>query len=140
MRQSQVRDDVQLHALEQRGGLRGEELAVRAHARVRNDEADVEICGRSGELLEKILVGEIRLHRAVPHAELSGEIAADLLENGDAAGHEHDVQPVGRELPGEFLADPGRGAGDDRPGTKDGLVDPLHSSDPHAVKLASIAM
>ena len=44
------------------------------------------------------------------------QLAGELVQERLAAGHRHDVEPLGGELPGELRTQALRSAGDERPG------------------------
>jgi hypothetical protein len=87
------------------------------------DQAQVDVVRGLDEGVQEAGLGQVDSHRPVLDAVPAGQITADLVQNGQSAGGEDDVDAVGRQVGGERAADPGRRAGDHGPGAEPLLVD-----------------
>jgi hypothetical protein len=89
-----------------------------AAACVRDDETDVQVVGPVSQSGNESFLGEIGNDDPMLYPEILRELSAERLDQGLAAGDMHNVDVRGGNLVCEFATDTGRGAGDERPGTK----------------------
>jgi hypothetical protein len=53
-----------------------------------------------------MLLGEVHPDGSILHAELGGESAPKLFQCGEPSGDQDHMEPAGRQLAREFLANP----------------------------------
>ncbi len=75
---------------------------------IRYKEADIQIPGGVFNLIDRALFAEIHLNGPELHGELSRDAVSKLLEQIDPPGSYHDIEAIGRELPGQLFPDPRR--------------------------------
>src|SRR5262245_38860504 len=111
MGQVKVGDDVEAHDAEQRSPFVSQELAGDASAGVGDQQADVKIMGRCLYLFEKAILTEVYPYNTIFNAEFSLKLTAQLFQQRQTTGQQHQVQPARRKLPRELLANARRGPG-----------------------------
>src|SRR4051794_2618353 len=104
MGQVKVGDDVEAHDAEQRTPFQGQELTGDASASVGDQQADVKIMGRCLNLFEKVVLGKVYPYSTALNAEFMLELTAQLFQQRQTAGCQHQVQPACCQLPRELLA------------------------------------
>src|SRR5712675_2690197 len=108
------------HGVESQGFLEQlsvelQELARVSRASIRDDKADIQILCMLGELRDEALLREVHREGAELNTKVPCNMASDLIKQCLSPGHQHEIDPGGRDLPRKFGAYPGRSPCNERP-------------------------
>src|SRR5258708_17008838 len=113
-----MRQGVESQGLLEQLSIELQELARVCRARIRDDKADIQILRMLGELRDEALLREVHREGEELNTKVPCDMASDLIKQCLSPGHQHEIDPGGRDLPRKFRAYSGRGARDKCPGAE----------------------
>src|SRR5258708_13689439 len=99
-----MRHGVESQGLLEQLSIELQELARVCCACIRDDNADIQILRMLGELRDEALLREVHREGAELNTKVPCDMASDLIKQCLSPGHQHEIDPGGRDLPRKFRA------------------------------------